>query len=63
MEQQFVVVMNHEEQYSIWPADQTIPAGWSAQNCQGDKETCLQFIRENWTDMTPASLRRAMATN
>ena len=58
MQNQYVVVMNHEEQYSIWPLDKALPAGWQAQDCQGEKEVCLEFIRNVWTDMTPASLRR-----
>lgn len=53
------VVLNHEEQYSIWPADQAIPAGWRAEGMTGDKPACLAHIKQVWTDMTPASLRRA----
>lgn len=55
------VVVNDEEQYSIWPADREPPAGWQAVGVQGPKDECLTWIDENWTDMRPLSLRRAMA--
>lgn len=55
----YQVVLNHEEQYSIWPVDQPIPAGWRAEGKTGDKAACLAHIKIVWTDMTPASLRRA----
>jgi MbtH protein len=54
------VVMNHEEQYSIWPAYKAVPAGWTAVGQTGDKETCLAYIKEVWTDMRPLSLRKQM---
>ena len=57
-EPQFVVVLNHEEQYSIWPAGREVPAGWRAANCRGSKDACLAYITEVWTDMRPLSLRR-----
>ncbi len=53
------VVINDEEQYSIWPQDRDIPAGWREAGFRGDKEACLAHIDEVWTDMRPASLRRA----
>jgi MbtH protein len=53
------VVVNHEEQYSIWPAGRTIPAGWSAVGEEDIKERCLARIDELWTDMRPLSVRRA----
>ena len=52
------VVVNHEEQYSIWPEDRDIPAGWKEVNYSGPKDECLAHINEIWTDMTPLSLRR-----
>jgi MbtH protein len=55
------VVVNHEEQYSIWPADRELPKGWSDAGRTGTKAECLAHIREVWTDMRPLSLRRAMA--
>jgi MbtH protein len=54
---EYVVVKNHEEQYSIWLENQSIPAGWSAVGRSGTKPQCLAHIKEVWTDMRPASLR------
>ena len=53
----FVVVKNQEGQYSIWAADLPIPAGWVSQRKSGTSEECLNYIREVWADMAPASLR------
>jgi MbtH protein len=52
------VVVNDEEQYSIWPADRDLPAGWRRDGFTGTEEDCLAYIDETWTDMRPASLRR-----
>jgi len=52
-----IVVVNDEEQYSIWPAERPFPAGWKAAGKQGSKEECLAYITEVWTDMRPRSLR------
>jgi len=54
------VVVNHEEQYSIWLADQPLPAGWREVGTQGRKQECLAHIDEVWTDMRPLSLRLQM---
>ncbi|MFI5836558.1 MbtH family protein [Micromonospora sp. NPDC051300] len=54
------VVVNDEEQYSIWPADRELPAGWHAKDVEGSREACLEHIGEVWTDMRPLSLRRRM---
>lgn len=54
------VVVNHEEQYSIWPDYKEIPGGWKAVDKIGDKQACLDYIKEVWTDMRPLSLRRQM---
>jgi MbtH protein len=54
------VVINHEEQYSIWFADKNIPAGWREVGKQGSKAECLAYIDEVWTDMRPLSLRKSM---
>ena len=56
----FEVVVNHEEQYSIWPADREPPAGWRKAGKQGNKAACLSHINEVWTDMRPLSLRKKM---
>jgi MbtH protein len=58
--EEYVVVCNHEEQYSIWPADRELPAGWKAAGKRGSKDECLAFIEQVWTDMRPLSLRRQM---
>ena len=54
------VVANHEEQYSIWPADRDMPLGWRADGPEGPKAECLAYIKEVWTDMRPLSLRKKM---
>lgn len=56
----FEVVVNHEEQYSIWPNFKQIPAGWRAVGKSGPKAECLAYIKEVWTDMRPLSLRKQM---
>lgn len=56
----FVVVVNHEEQYSIWPEYREVPNGWRAAGKHGSKQECLDYIEEVWTDMRPLSLRRHM---
>jgi MbtH protein len=58
----YVVVVNHEEQYSIWPQGREIPPGWRAVGVEGDKPHCLEYIDEVWTDMRPLSLRQEMAS-
>lgn len=60
-DRRFRVVLNDEEQYSVWPADSDLPAGWRAEGFEGGKQECLAHIDEVWTDMRPASLRRAAA--
>jgi MbtH protein len=55
------VVLNQEEQYSIWPEGREIPLGWSAVGNPGPKAECLAYIKEVWTDMRPLSLRKKMA--
>lgn len=57
--EQYFVVRNHEEQYSIWRTNKPIPAGWDTVGEPAPKEDCLKRIGELWTDMRPASLRRA----
>ena len=58
--QTYKVVLNHEEQYSIWPADRENPVGWRDGGKSGSKEECLTYIKEVWTDMRPLSLRKKM---
>ena len=56
----YLVVVNDEEQYSVWPEGQPIPAGWREAGERGPKADCLAYVDEVWTDMRPLSLRRAM---
>jgi MbtH protein len=56
----YKVVVNHEEQYSIWPADRENPPGWSDVGKGGTKAECLEYIKEVWTDMRPLSVRQQM---
>ena len=54
------VVVNHEEQYSIWPSYREMPPGWREEGMVGLKEECLAHIKTVWTDMRPLSLRKSM---
>ncbi|MBI4524208.1 MAG: MbtH family protein [Deltaproteobacteria bacterium] len=56
----YKVVVNQEEQYSIWPADRENPLGWQDAGKTGSKAECLGYIKEVWTDMRPMSLRKRM---
>jgi MbtH protein len=57
----FEVILNHEEQYTIHRKGKPVPRGWRLAGKAGDKEQCLAYIKEVWTDMTPLSLRRPRA--
>ncbi|CAL9327156.1 MbtH family protein [Streptomyces sp. SudanB182_2057] len=59
-DQMYRVVVNDEEQYSIWPVERDLPAGWHAEGTEGKRTECLDHIGEIWTDMRPFSLRRRM---
>jgi MbtH protein len=54
----YKVVVNHEEQYSIWPLEKENPLGWRDAGKNGPKAECLAYIKEVWTDMRPLSLRQ-----
>jgi MbtH protein len=56
----YAVVVNDEEQYSIWPDDREPPAGWRRDGVSGSRAECLAHIDRVWTDMRPLSLRRWM---
>jgi len=56
----YKVVVNQEEQYSIWPAERENPVGWRDAGTIGSKTECLAYIREAWADMRPLSLRKTM---
>lgn len=55
------VVVNDEEQYSLWAADRENAPGWRDAGKEGSKEECLLYVEQVWTDMRPLSLRQAMA--
>jgi len=56
----YMVVVNDEEQYSIWPAAKQLPLGWRDAGKHGSKAECLAYIEEVWSDMRPLSLRKKM---
>jgi MbtH protein len=58
--QLYKAVVNHEEQYSIWPLERENPRGWRDAGKSGTKQECLDFIAQVWTDMRPLSLRKQM---
>lgn len=59
----YKVVMNHEEQYSIWAEGRENALGWVDAGVTGNKQVCLDYIKDVWTDMRPLSLRKKMATS
>jgi len=58
---EYVVLVNIEEQYSLWLADLEVPKGWREVFARNNKKACLEYVKEVWTDMRPLSLRKAMA--
>ncbi len=60
METTYIVVKNHEDQYSIWELGKDIPDGWESNGFQGSKADCLNHIEEIWTDLKPHSIRDKM---
>jgi MbtH protein len=59
----YFVVVNSEEQHSIWRADRIVPAGWHSVGPAVSKDQCLEYIRNAWTDMAPASLRHRVESS
>ena len=57
---EYVVVVNDEEQYSIWPTFKEVPAGWSRVAMTGSKDACLEYIETVWKDITPKSVRESL---
>ncbi|GAA0247650.1 mycobactin NRPS accessory protein MbtH [Saccharothrix mutabilis subsp. mutabilis] len=57
----FCVLVNDEEQHSLWPAFLQVPAGWRVVFGEQSRAACLAYVEENWTDLRPKSLREAMA--
>lgn len=60
-DRRYKVVINHEEQYSLWPADRENPLGWNDVGNPGSKKACLAYIEEVWTDMRALSVHTEMA--
>ncbi|ARH92422.1 MbtH family protein [Streptomyces sp. MOE7] len=58
----YLVLVNDEDQHSLWPAFAEVPAGWTVALAETDRQTALDFVTENWTDMRPRSLVKAMET-
>ena len=59
----FSVLINHEEQYSLWPVFADVPDGWTVVFGEESRDACIEYIEKNWTDMRPKSLRDAMAAD
>lgn len=57
----YVVLVNDEGQHSLWPEFAAVPPGWNAAHGPDTRESCLEYVEQNWTDMRPASLVRAMS--
>ncbi len=57
---EYCVLVNHENQHSLWPTFREVPAGWEKKGPTGKRQVCLDWIEENWTDMRPKSLIDAM---
>lgn len=53
---EFIVLVNEEQQYSLWPTFREVPAGWTPVGPRGSRKECLDYIEENWVDMRPKSL-------
>ncbi|WP_418959856.1 MbtH family protein [Streptomyces tritici] len=60
-EGRYIVLVNDEGQHSLWPDFAEVPAGWEVAFAENDRQSCLDYIEANWTDMRPKSLVRAMA--
>ncbi|MDR9750408.1 MbtH family NRPS accessory protein [Pseudomonas sp. SZMC_28357] len=60
---QFEVVTNDQGQYSLWPVGKPMPIGWTAAGWRGERQGCLDYIAEHWTDMRPRSLRGEMGAH
>ncbi|MES4908599.1 MULTISPECIES: MbtH family protein [unclassified Streptomyces] len=56
----FYVLVNGEGQYSLWPTFVDVPAGWTIEHGEADRQSCVDYVDEHWTDMRPKSLIEAM---
>jgi MbtH protein len=59
----FLVLVNDEDQHSLWPSFVGVPAGWVAVHGEDSRDSCLQYVEENWTDMRPKSLLAQMTAD
>ncbi|MFB4421413.1 MbtH family protein [Streptomyces sp. QL37] len=59
----FYVLVNDEDQHSLWPTFADVPAGWRVVFGENGRTECLEFVEQNWTDLRPKSLRLAMAAD
>ncbi|MGA4846179.1 MbtH family protein [Streptomyces sp. G5(2025)] len=59
----YLVLVNDEGQHSLWPSFVEVPAGWTVAFAEADREACLEYVEENWTDMRPKSLIDAMSVD
>ncbi|WKN18654.1 MbtH family protein [Streptomyces sp. JUS-F4] len=59
----YLVLINDEGQHSLWPSFIDVPAGWTVAKQEDNRAACLEYIEENWVDMRPASLIKAMEEN
>lgn len=62
-QREHVVLVNDEEQHSLWLAQNNVPAGWRQVFGPGSKAACLQYVEESWKDITPLSVRKKAASN
>ncbi|MEU0839190.1 MbtH family protein [Streptomyces sp. NPDC005962] len=58
----YVVLVNDEGQHSLWPSFAEVPEGWTVAHAEDDRQACLDYVEEHWTDMRPKSLATAMDT-
>nr|WP_145487411.1 MULTISPECIES: MbtH family protein [Streptomyces] len=59
----YLVLVNDQDQYSLWPSAIDVPAGWRAVLDPAPRQTCVEYIDANWVDMRPKSLREAMSAD
>lgn len=57
----YIVLINEEEQYSLWPSHKSIPEGWRSVGVTGSKAECVEYVDKVWTDITPLSVRKRLA--
>jgi len=56
-EGRFLVLVNDEEQHSLWPASRAVPAGWRIAHAEDSRQACLDYVENHWSDLRPLSLR------